>query len=557
MKHFAALWEVLDLATGAEEMSAALERYFRSAPAADAAWALWFLSGRRLPRAISSATLRQWAVEETGLPPWLVEESAKATGDLAEAVALLIPVEAPPEEIPLARLVEERLLPLVGAEVTSQRECVLRIWAAMEPGPRTLYNKLLTGSFRTGAARALLGDALARVSGASPAAIEYRLAGEWRPTGEDFTRLLSGDDWSGSAAHPYPFCEMTTLEGPIEALGDAQNWQVEWHWEGLRAQLIHRSGQTVLWSQAGEILTGPFPEITVLAAGLPEGTVLDGTVLIWTDQPLPASLLQRRLKQRTPSPALLREAPAIFLACDLLEKDGQDWRSHPLSLRLDALRELVAIYERRWLAGGRSQSSGPAQGELFAETAATAAPPCPLRVSQPLACAVWEDAAAHRDRVRLTGATGLLIRRLDSPYEEDREHVSWWLWKRDLLTCNAVLIAAQPDPSNRSTHFTMAVWDGTVLTPIAKVTADLCNSEMESLDTFVREHTRGRFGPVRTVTPELVFELVFEAVVPSQRHKSSLELRAPRLLRWRRDIIPAQATTLDTLRRQAATGSAK
>ncbi|MBX3744299.1 MAG: ATP-dependent DNA ligase [Verrucomicrobiae bacterium] len=557
MRAFAQLFVGLDRTPRTTEKLAALERYFRDTPPADAAWALWFLSGQRLKRAIPISLLREWTAATAGLPAWLVEESHEHVGDLAETLALLLPPNPAPNPPPLASLVENHLLPLAGATPAAQRALVLETWSLLDTPQRFLWHKLITGSFRVGVARTLLVRALARLAGVDPPVMDHRLLGHWHPTASDFAQLLS-DARPDDPARPYPFFLASPLDADPASLGAVSDWQIEWKWDGIRAQLIRRAGQAVLWSRGGEIVSASFPEILDAARQIPDGTVLDGELLAWRDAgPLPFAALQRRLHRRRPSPALQREIPAAFMAYDLLEHSGSDLRHHPLSERRRSLESILATARPSpaQTPGSLPLNDGPwFQPELIPDPNAPPPPPFPLRLAPPLSANSWNHVAALRDAARLASAEGLMLKRLDSPYGTGRPRGAWWKWKVSPFTCDAVLVAAQPGHGRRATLFTdytFAVWRDDELVPVAKACSGLTDAEIDAVDAFVRAHTTGRFGPVRSVTPELVFELAFEGIAPSSRHKSGIALRFPRIARWRTDKRPADADTLEPLLRLA------
>jgi DNA ligase-1 len=553
MRAFADLFAALDRTTRTQEKVAALEAYFRAAPAADAAWALWFLSGHRLKRAVKTGQLREWTAEAAGLPLWLVEECYEHVGDLAETLALLLPPAAEPRPLSLARLVTERLLPLAGAPAAAQRDLLRSTWAELDRSQCFLWHKLITGNLRVGVSRALLLRALANLAAVDPPVMAHRLLASWRPTPEDLARVLSAQGPSGDPAQPYPFHLAPPLEDPATLPGGITDWQVEWKWDGIRAQLLRRRGETVLWSRGEEVITAAFPEIAEAAAALPDGTVLDGELLGWRGEgPLPFSRLQRRLNRREAGPVLRREVPVTFMAYDLLEAEGTDLRAQPLSKRRARLESIVADAGAQLAqAGAPGARATLRQAELFAEAAASGAPPPPaLQVSRVLEASTWADLAAWQERARVTGAEGLMLKWRDSAYGTGRVRGAWWKWKVAPFTCDAVLVAAQPGHGRRATLFTdytFAVWRGGELVPVAKAYSGLADEEIDAVDAFVRAHTTGRFGPVRSVTPELVFELAFEGIAASTRHKSGLALRFPRMARWRHDKKPADADTVETL----------
>jgi DNA ligase-1 len=344
MRKFSELYEALDRTTSTNAKVAALAAYFRDAPPADAAWAIFFLTGRRLKRVVPSAGLRQWAQEATQLPEWLLYESYSAAGDFGELVALAldaVPAGSPEPDLPLAAWVEERLLPLQQADASVQRERVIGWWLGLPRSQRFLLNKLLTGEFRVGVAQTLVMRALADAIAAEPTVVAARMMGDWTPSAEWLASLKTLAP-AADASQPYPFFLAAPLEGTPDALGDRGAWLVEWKWDGIRAQLIRRNGQTWLWSRGDELITHRFPEIAAAATHLPDGTVLDGEILAFQDErPLPFSALQQRIGRQKQVAQIMRAVPAVFVAYDVLEMEGRDLRGETLSSRRDALKRLV------------------------------------------------------------------------------------------------------------------------------------------------------------------------------------------------------------------------
>jgi DNA ligase-1 len=523
MKRFAELYVALDETTATGEKIAALVAYFANAAPADAAWAVHFLSGRRPKRLVSLGKLRSWAAAEAGIPDWLFEESYQAVGDLAETITLLLPASGDSSELPLSYWVEERLLRLRGEDEDVQREEMVRSWRELDSRQRFVWNKLITGSFRVGAAQRLVARALSEMSGVPEGAIAHRLMGAWDPTPEFFERLIAPDTHDADVSRPYPFFLAHPLEGEPAVLGDAAGWIAEWKWDGIRAQLIRRAGRTFLWSRGEELLAGRFPEVEQAGDLLPDGTVIDGELLPWMEgAPLPFAQLQRRIGRKNVGRKILDEVPVVLVAYDLLEEGGTDIRSLPLSARRQRLASLVES-----LPGGR----------LILSTAVPAGD--------------WDAAAQARRAAREIGAEGLMLKRLSSQYGVGRRRGDWWKWKVDALTVDAVLIYAQPGSGKRAglfTDYTFGVWEGNHLVPFAKAYTGLTDEEIRKVDAFVRRNTLEKFGPVRTVKPELVFELAFEGIQRSSRHKSGIAVRFPRMARWRTDKKAEDADTIETVR---------
>jgi DNA ligase-1 len=528
LKRFAGLYEALDRTTSTNEKVAALVSYFSSAPAEDAAWAVWFLTGRRLKRFLQGRLLAGWAMAEAGVPDWLFEESYGSVGDLAETISLVLDGRGetdPAAELPLARWMAERLLPLRALPVEEQRERVTGWWRGLPRWETFVLNKLLTGELRVGVSQTLVERALAQVAGVPQPSLAHRLMGAWEPTAELYERLLSPDaEGEEDGSRPYPFYLASPLEQPADSLGEPAEWLAEWKWDGIRSQLIRRGGALHLWSRGEELITERFPELIRGAASLlPDGTVLDGEILAWRDgRPLPFAVLQRRIGRKKLTEKVLAEAPAVFLAFDLLEIAGRDARERPLAERRADLERLLE------------------PGRPF------------FLVSPRIEAVTWEDLARAREEARGRGVEGLMLKRLGSPYRTGRRRGDWWKWKIEPFTIDAVLLYAQPGHGRRAnlfTDYTFAVWSGGELVPIAKAYSGLSDQEILNLDGWIRRHTLEKFGPVRSVEPEQVFELAFEGIALSPRHKSGIAVRFPRIARWRTDKRPDQADTLEGIQR--------
>jgi len=524
VRRFAALYDAIDRTTSTNAKVAALAAYFREAPPADAAWAVYFLTGRRLKRLVPSPLLRTWAMELTALPEWLLTESYAAVGDMAELIALIFDqVDGGPAEpdVPLATWVEERLLPLARMDPVGQQAAIGRWWLGLPRLQRFILNKLLSGEFRVGVAQTLVVRSLADTAGTDSTIIAARLMGDWTPSAGWFETLLASEPTDQDASQPYPFFLASPLEDPPESLGSRDDWAVEWKWDGIRAQLIRRQGNVWLWSRGEELITHRFPEIAAAATRLPDGTVLDGEVLAFQDgRPMPFSALQQRIGRQRQVAQVMRTVPVIFMAFDVLEYQNTDVREQPLEARRRTLEGLL---------GG---------GDV-------------LRVSSHVTSATWGDLASLRGESRTRGVEGFMLKKRESAYGVGRRRGVWWKWKIDPLTIDAVLIYAQPGSGKRAsllTDYTFGVWQDDQLVPIAKAYSGLSNAEIDELDRWIRRHTVERHGPVRIVEPVQVFELGFEAIAPSNRHRSGIALRFPRMLRWRRDKSAPDADTLEVVK---------
>jgi DNA ligase-1 len=526
LRAFAALYDEIDGTMSTNAKVAAMARYVAAAPRADAAWAVFFLTGRRLKRLVPHASIARWTMEAAGIEEWMLGECYAVVGDGAETAALLMDQRVAPEgahdEYTLAEWIETRVLPLREMEPDTQRQRVLDWCATLDRLQRFILFKLLTGEFRVGVSHTLVVRALAQAAALEPAIVAARLMGDWTPTAAWLEGVLSAEHTSDDRSRPYPFCLASPLDADVAALGDPRQWLIEWKWDGIRAQLIRRGGGVHLWSRGEELITHRFPEITAAATRLPDGTVLDGEVLAFRDdRPLPFSALQQRIGRQKQVAQMARAVPVVFMTYDLLEEDGTDIRQRPLDERRARLESLL-----------------PTAGVL--------------RMSPAVEAPHWEALAARRANSRALGVEGLMLKRRSSPYGVGRRKGEWWKWKVDPYTIDAVLIYAQPGSGKRAsllTDYTFGVWHEGALVPIAKAYSGLSNDEIADMDRWIRRHTRERFGPVRHVDPVHVFELGFEGLAESSRHRSGIAVRFPRMLRWRRDKKAEEADTLEHVRK--------
>ncbi|HEY2818988.1 MAG TPA: ATP-dependent DNA ligase [Casimicrobiaceae bacterium] len=527
MRRFTELFLALDATTGTRDKVDALVAYFSAAPPDDAAWAAYFLTGRKLKRLVATRDLVGAAIEAADIPPWLFDASYEAVGDLAETIALLLPPPTHADAASLAAWVERDLLPFAGLPADAVRARLRNAWDRLDRDGRFVYGKLITGAFRVGAARQLVYRALAEVASVPVTEVAHRLIGEWMPSMQFFEALRGeGADAQTPSHRPYPFFLAHPLEDDPAALGAIDEWQLEWKWDGIRAQIVRRGGAS-LWSRGEELVNDAFPDIVTAASTLPDGVVIDGEILAWSnadERPREFAALQKRLNRKAPTAKLLHDVPAVLVAYDLLEQDGVDIRATPLA-------------ERR----ARLESLAP-----FASS---------IRISPLLRVADWPALSQLRMRSRENQAEGVMLKRLDSAYGVGRVRGPWWKWKIDPYSVDAVMIYAQAGHGRRAslfTDYTFAVWSDGELVPFAKAYSGLSDAEIREVDAWVRAHTLERFGPVRRVDAQLVFELAFEAIQSSTRHKSGVAVRFPRILRWRTDKPASEADTLEHLKSLAA-----
>ncbi|MDB5748173.1 MAG: ATP-dependent ligase [Massilia sp.] len=544
MREFARLFAELDETTATNRKLDALQTYFSTASPENAAWAVYFLAGGKPRQAVPSKLLRQYAIEYAVLDEWLFDESYHAVGDMAETIAHILPAPEKRSDVGLAEWMTERIGPLRGADPGVIREALFSYWNELDTRERFLFCKLIGGGFRVGVSRLLVTRALASIAAVDSKLIAQRLMG-WtdgsvRPTATGFLQLIaaqSDEEHKLRGGQPYPFFLAHQLQGDPAALGDLIEWQIEWKYDGIRAQLVRRGAQNYLWSRGEDLITERFPELCNIR--LPEGTVVDGEVLVWdhpNDAPAPFAELQRRIGRKTLSSKLLAELPAVLVCYDLLELDGVDLRALPQ-------HERRALLETQVAACGQPQ----------------------LKISPLIHAGSWEALAGLRTESRGRGVEGMMVKAKSAQYGVGRtkDVGTWWKWKVDPYSIDAVLIYAQAGHGRRAslyTDYTFAVWDEEEgerrLVPFAKAYSGLTDVEIAQVDNAIRKTTIEKFGPVRSVKPTMVFEIGFEGIALSSRHKAGIAVRFPRILRRRDDKTVEDADTLDTLKGLLAAAAA-
>lgn len=503
----------------------ALVNYFAIADPKDKVWMIALFSGRRPRRTISGTKLAEWCAELVGLPLWLFAESYHTVGDMSETIALLIPGNSPQQQSTKSlSWYVEKFLELEKAGEIAKKEFIIQSWKELNSRERFVFNKLLSSTFRVGVSQNMMVNALAKTVNLEPSVIAHRISGNWDPSSTPFHELLSEESTIIDHSKPYPFYLAYALEDTPAGLGDPQEWQAEWKWDGIRGQIIKRNGLLFVWSRGEDLITDKFPEYQLLVQKLPEGTVIDGEILpVRNGEVLNFNVLQTRIGRKNVTKKQLVEAPAGIFAYDLLEYNGEDIRSWPLQERRQKLAAIVA-------------DAGIPQ----------------LILSPIVEFSNWEELAAKREISREHNSEGIMLKRKSSPYQVGRKRGDWWKWKIDPLTIDAVMVYAQKGSGRRSnlyTDYTFAVRDGDKLVPFTKAYSGLTDKEFAQVDNFVKRNSLEKFGPVRTVKPGLVFEIAFEGIAASNRHKSGVALRFPRIARWRQDKPPSEINTLDDLKK--------
>lgn len=509
MKEFARLVSALDSTNKTTRKLEAIGRFLNEADDNDKLWLLALFTGKRPRRNINTALMRQWAIERAGIPQWLFLESYSSVGDLSETIALILP--RPRENI--ERSLSEWMDLIIGLQGKSEEEkkdFVLQSWDGLPPTERFIFNKLLGGSFRLGISSKSLINALAKHYALDPNAVTHSIMGNWKMGEVTFEGLVNGRHTDTQLSKPYPFCLAYPLDKTPEELGNIDEWQAEYKWDGIRGQFIKRSGEVFIWSRGEELVTAQFPEIRDDLLQWQGNFVIDGEILVMKENKvLNFSELQKRLNRKTLTRKMMEELPVRVFAYDLLEWEGEDWRGKTMHERR---AKLETLFQRN--------------------------PSDYLRLSTIIPGSNWEELRAIREKARDNNSEGLMLKHRQSPYHTGRKKGDWWKWKVNPLTIDAVLVYAQKGSGRRSayyTDYTFAVKSGDKLVTIAKAYSGLTDKEIQEVSRFVNKNALEKFGPVRTVKPELVFEIAFEGIGFSTRHKSGVALRFPRISRWRKD----------------------
>lgn len=530
MRSFTELFDRVDNTTSTNDKIAYLAEYFRRVPEEDAAWAVFLLSGRKRKRSLTSAKLRIFFHKLSGQPPWLYEECYAQVGDTAETVSLLAKAMGIEQQkyddydwmnVPLHKWMEE-VIPALEKENEEEQATQFSVWwSRFSQIEIFVLNKLMTGEFRVGISNKIVIKALAVAGNVPESVIQHRLLGYNHPSVENYRRLFEEVTNEKEPSAPYPFYLASPLEDVEPVSAKPQDWIFEWKWDGIRAQLLRREGQSFLWSRGEDIVSDAFPEIIEESKKLPDGTVLDGELLAWKDgAPLPFAILQTRLNRKKVSPQLRKDSPVALLAYDVLEYAGEDVREKPWTARRAILETIV------------QNASSPL-----------------LQIYPYFEFDNWEHVKAKREEARQNRVEGLMVKRRGSPYRAGRVRGDWWKFKVDPYTLDAVLFYAQAGSGKRAnqfTDYTFALWHEGKLVPFAKAYSGLDHAEIEELDRWIRRNTTEKFGPVRAVKPHHVFEIAFEGIQRSSRHKAGIAVRFPRILRWRRDKKVEDADTLST-----------
>jgi DNA ligase-1 len=521
---FAGLISELNSSTKTNDKLQSLVDYFAIAPDQDKVWVIAIFSGRRPRRVVSSGLLREWCSEITRHPAWLLDECYHTVGDLAETLALLLPETKSPENFNQnLSFYLETFITIQKQDESVRKKFIIDSWQQMNRDERFVFNKLITGAFRIGVSQKMIVNALTKIAELSASVIAHRISGNWDPVTTSFNDLLSESASLSDFSKPYPFYLAYALEDEPGTVGDEKDWQAEWKWDGIRGQIVKRNNEIFVWSRGEELMTDKFPEYFILKDLLPDGVVIDGEIIPAIDgKPLPFAVLQTRIGRKNIGKKQLQEAPICFFAYDLIEFNYEDWREKSLIERRNKLEEIILPIKNN-----------------------------SIRISETIDFTKWDELGELRKKSREMNSEGIMLKRKDSDYKVGRKRGDWWKWKIDPLTIDCVMVYAQKGSGRRSnlyTDYTFAVKDGDNLVTFTKAYSGLTDKEFAQVDNFVKRNSIEKFGPVRTVKPELVFEIAFEGIAASNRHKSGVALRFPRMSRWRKDKNVDEINTIDDLK---------
>jgi len=521
---FANLVSELSASTKTNEKIQSLVDYFAIAPDADKVWVIAIFSGRRPRRAVNSRLMREWATEIVNIPEWLFNECYHTVGDLSETLALLLPdVKSENQKTESLSYYLEKFIAIEKEAEGIRKTFIVDSWQQMNKNERFVFNKFITGSFRIGVSQKTIVNALAKVVKLSSSVIAHRISGNWDPVTTTFKELLSETASLSDFSKPYPFYLAYAIDEEVENLGEINEWQAEWKWDGIRGQIIKRNNELFVWSRGEELMTDKFPEYLILKDLLPDGVVLDGEIIpAEQGKPLPFLVLQTRIGRKNISKKQLQEAPISFFAYDILEYNYEDWREKPLTERRKKLEEIITPIKNN-----------------------------AIQIPEIIHFNSWNELAELRKKSREMNSEGIMLKRKNSDYKVGRKRGDWWKWKIDPLTIDCVMVYAQKGSGRRSnlyTDYTFAVKEGDKLVTFTKAYSGLTDKEFGQIDNFVKRNSIEKFGPVRTVKPELVFEIAFEGIAASNRHKSGVALRFPRMSRWRKDKTVDEINTMDDLK---------
>jgi DNA ligase-1 len=523
MKAFSNLISAIEITNKTNAKIEALVHFFSTAADKDKLWLIALFTGKRPPRPVKTTLMKNWCMELTGIPEWLFLESYSTVGDLGETLALLLPEPENQLDLSLNEWMKE-IKALKSKSEEDKKAFVLEAWNGLGQQERLIFNKLLGGSFRIGVSKKTLVNALSKYSGIDASRLMHSIIGKWEVTDLSFESLLKGQHINYDNSKLYPFCLAYALDKDLTELGDPHDWLVEQKWDGIRGQIVKRNGEIHIWSRGEEIVTQQFPELVEAFSDITVDFVMDGEILAMKDNAvLLFNDLQKRLNRKNVTKKLLQEVPIGFCAYDLLELEGEDIRMESMQLRRERLEQVF------------KKSSLPAS----------------ILLSHVVPFKSWVDLPDIRARSREINSEGLMLKHKASVYHSGRKKGEWWKWKVDPMTIDAVMIYAQKGSGRRSskyTDYTFAVKKDDGLVTVAKAYSGLTDKEITEISQWVGKNAIERFGPVRTVKPELVFEIAFEGIAFSKRHKSGVALRFPRISRWRRDKPVEEIDTIETVK---------
>lgn len=524
MIRFTKLVQDLDQTTSNNRKVEILTQYFLQ-PEGDKSklWAIALFTGKRPSRIVNTSLIRSWCAEVANIPLWLFEQNYHIIGDLAETISLVLPLHASRLETKLDEMIDQ-MQSTKNLSEPLKKDFIISMWKSMDKDQVWVFNKLITGGFRLGVSKNLIIQALSNSVGTDVNHIAYLLMGKWTPETISWSYFTDDTEAKSDLSKPFPFYLAHAL--PPKELENIHpdEWAAEWKWDGIRCQLIHRKGSCFLWSRGEELMTDKFPELESSLSSQKKDLVIDGEIVAWkNDGPMDFQKLQTRIGRKHPGKKIMNDVPIKFIAYDILELNGKDLRNLTFSERRVILETMVQDINEEIIA---------------------------------LSPLVYFDNVASLTLMRNEAsdhfAEGLMLKRKTGIYHSGRRTGDMWKWKKDPFLIDAVLIYAQRGHGRRAnlfSDFTFALRDGDKLLPFAKAYSGLTDAEISEITEYVRKNTLETFGPVKSVKAELVFELAFEGISLSTRHKSGIAVRFPRINRWRKDKSVQDIDTIEGIKK--------
>lgn len=499
-----------------------IKEYFSISDDRDCIWAIYILLGKKIKNEFrSKQQLKKWACEYAEIPDWLFDESYSFTGDLTETISLILPGK----EADSGRTLTEWMHYMESfckSDDQGNKKKVVDAWKELDHTETYVFNKLIPGNFKSGVDEKVIIKALSKFLNIESNVISNRIKSNWHPDLISFYELFSKFNPDDIISKPYPFIPEEVFESEPGVLGSAADWLAEQKFKGIRCQLIFRKGKIFLWTDNGELINDKFPEFEFIKKYLPDDSVFTGSIIcINNGMKSQHNYLQARLRRKNISSKSLKESPVIFMMNDLLEYEGTDMRNKFLIERKELIKCNKFMISKNNL----------------------------IKYSENIKFENWEELRTIRRKSSDTISGGIILKKKNSLFLSDINE-KYLICKPEPLSADAVLMyALKGERTDLFSEFTLGVWDKGKLVSIAKINSGLSEEEIREVSEFVNNNTLEKFGPVRTVRPELVFNISFESISFSVRHKSGVVLQSPEISKWIRGKNIFDASSLENLKK--------